>query len=143
MNQLRAAGARGFAFLHDAKPTRDFRIGLDEAAHIAAEAILVELVADEAVDLVARDVGVGQLVAGHEHVAAVLALDHAVIGARLDRSLRTRRVIGQQEQHDGWKQQTLAKLADPVDGIRATRMVIDEDRVVTRRMKLPRQRSLS
>ena len=36
--------ARLFVLLQDAEPSRDFRVGLDQAAEVTAEAILVELV---------------------------------------------------------------------------------------------------
>lgn len=44
LNELRTAACYRFAFCHDAEATSDFRIGFDEAAHIAAETVFVELV---------------------------------------------------------------------------------------------------
>src|SRR5260370_35944106 len=43
-HKLRDADARRLAFLHDAEAARHLGIGLDHAAEVAAEAILVELV---------------------------------------------------------------------------------------------------
>src|ERR1700749_3105556 len=43
LDQHRAGARRAFVFHQDAKPPRNFGIGLQKAAKIAAEAVLVEL----------------------------------------------------------------------------------------------------
>src|SRR5262249_35811617 len=42
-HQNRAGSARRLVLAHDAEPLGDFRVGLQEAAEVAAEAVLVEL----------------------------------------------------------------------------------------------------
>src|SRR6476469_5570723 len=43
LHQHRAGAGRAFVFHHDAEPLGDFGVSLKQAAEIAAEAILVEL----------------------------------------------------------------------------------------------------
>src|ERR1700684_3016248 len=43
LDQDRSGALRSLAFAHDAEPLGDFGIGLEQAAEIAAEAVLVEL----------------------------------------------------------------------------------------------------
>src|SRR5947209_6283218 len=45
LDQNRAAALRPFAFAQDAEALGDLRIGLEQSAEIAAEAVLVELLA--------------------------------------------------------------------------------------------------
>src|SRR5436305_13899107 len=44
LHEPRSAGPRRLVLLHDAETARHFGIGFDEPAHVAAEAVLVELV---------------------------------------------------------------------------------------------------
>src|SRR5829696_8165336 len=83
LDEDRPGAARRLVLAHDAEPLGDFRIGLEQAAEVAAETILVEL-------LVRLDIpqpaGVGRDLVGHDDPHHVVFPQPAALHLEVDQA---------------------------------------------------------